>query len=532
MSEQTVIQESQKKKKKASKTNTSTQISSGFKPAEQATIVTSPPVSKKPEFEEISSENYEQISIIPKVPKILHRAREGQDQQGDGNEGQRLELKPRTLPIRKVFIEPERAKKVEIKTRNFYVEPVTQNVAEIMEDEVEIKTRSPNTKPAEPKPEAGEILPKIRHLEVSTHRIEELKVQARKELRENIEPLKELLEKNESLLESKIEEHKGLEEFKEFDFLEILFGEGAKVIRQGKACIIVPEYERRCEDMVAVICREIYREKKGGLPTPYQKGTIKELKLEPGHPIEGGVAIIEKVDDSDFEELIRLLKGFYSLDSGYLILISEKPQELKREILEEKTAAPVICLESLPIPGAEFKERTENLEKELIEKYLDYKNAPEPLRRMWHKLVSKGPTERKDEPEQASDIHSAIKAFVWRLLWEKSGKKSVPELEKPIGSSKKIFVDVGFGNENYEIETLFGVGDPIAKLTGRICEYESEGIGNIYFVLRPISILLHSRDLLTFKNDWKKQGKNVEIYSISIEGEELVPIERIVRGKT
>lgn len=316
--------------------------------------------------------------------------------------------------------------------------------------------------------------------------------------------------------------------FEEFDFLENLLGdECANFVRGGKGCIIIPS-GYGLEDMVASICRDIYRERKGGLPTPYQKGKIEDLELEPEHPIEGGVAVIEKASYS--EDLIKLLKGFYSISHGYLILVSENPEDLKEKIEEERTAAPLTYFgpsilsketSSIEKVGTYFKEQSENFDRRMINEYLNYGRAPLELKYQWSELMSRRPIEEGDECEDASEIHSGMKGFLWIYEWRKSGIP--PKLEYPIN---KRSVDVHVKGKNYEVETFYGVGDPLAKLTHKIRDYPSS---DIRFVLKPTSILLHLRDLMSFKSHWRKRGKNVEIFGIDVKKKDLVPIEEIVR---
>ena len=91
--------------------------------------------------------------------------------------------------------------------------------------------------------------------------------------------------------------------------------------------------------------------------------------------------------------------------------------------------------------------------------------------------------------EQASEEHSAIKSFVWQYLYRKY--KRIPKLED------ERSVDVSIDNENYEIETFYGCGDPIAKLTEKMEKFTRSD--KIFFVLRNISILMHLKELISLK---------------------------------
>ena len=345
----------------------------------------------------------------------------------------------------------------------------------------------------------------------------------------------------------------GLEEV--LDFLDFM-GEGASRIFEGKPlCIILPKREESWEHLVATVCREAYREKRGGLPEPLFRESLEELKFEFEPRVEGEIVVVEgvKLGDEEQQLLRRALSGFFSKGLGYLILVSEDPGELaawikqevpsvrphllelypemseeqKRKVLsfvsgrlratpeEQRAAEAGIAVEEQVSFGEAFMEAVQGFDRELA-KFLDFSEAPEQLRKLRDKLVASAP----DRGEVASDEHSAMKAFVWLYAWREHRGRVVPELEDERG------VDVRVLDENYEVETFYGVGDPMAKLVEKM---EKFGRGEkVYFVLRNVSILLHLRDLLTFRKDWRDEGYDVEIFGLDLEAKELVPLDRVV----
>jgi len=345
----------------------------------------------------------------------------------------------------------------------------------------------------------------------------------------------------------------GLEEV--LDFLDFM-GERASRIFEGKPlCIILPKREESWEHLVAAVCREAYREKRGGLPEPLFRESLEELKFEFEPRVEGEIVVVEgvKLGDEEQQLLRRALSGFFSKGLGYLILVSEDPGELaawikqevpsvrphllelypemseeqKRKVLnfvsgrlratpeEQRAAEAGIAVEEQVSFGEAFMEAVQGFDRELA-KFLDFSEAPEQLRKLQNKLVASAP----DRGEVASDEHSAMKAFVWLHAWRKHRGRVVPELEDERG------VDVRVLDENYEVETFYGVGYPMAKLVEKM---EKFGRGEkVYFVLRNVSILLHLRDLLTFRKDWRDEGYDVEIFGLDLEAKELVPLDRVV----
>ena len=332
------------------------------------------------------------------------------------------------------------------------------------------------------------------------------------------------------------------------NFFEFLFGKGAGKISKGKPiCIIVPKTKERYEELIATLCREIYREKKGGKPTPIYRETIEELRREFEPRVEGEIVVVENVEKTEKgynEYLLKILKGFFSLDIGFLILVTDNSFELEKEIRKVPSAKTLVIdptaelkifkeellriirgKESLTQAesfGEEFKGSIEEFDNELVKRYLDYKKAPWDLKQDWDRLTACS----SDDNEEASEEHSAMKAFVWLYEWKKYGKRKeiVPALEEKEGNR---IVDVKIEDRNYEIETLFGVGDVMDKLTRKVKNYSTEE--EIYFVLRNVDILRNLSLLSSFKNNWRKQKYQVEFFGLDLDKQNLIPLIDIAK---
>lgn len=344
-------------------------------------------------------------------------------------------------------------------------------------------------------------------------------------------------------------EAEAVEEHEITDFFEFLLGEGASKISAGKPiCVIVERTKEKIEEVVAVLCREIYRERRGGKPTPIYKRTVEELRREWDALVERKLIIVEEVSGKkeEIEMLREMLKGFFSQDMGFLILVSGIPEELEDEIRGIEPSANIIKVDLPPEIeyrrdeilrcirgkesgteeargfgeaksfGEEFKRSVEIFDEEL-RKYLNYEKAPLELKRDWDRLMACSP----ESEREASEEHSAMKAFVWLYEWEKHGKRKIPELE-----TEDRGTDVRIGDKNYEVETLFGVGDVISKLTSKIKKYSNGE--KVYFVFRNLDILRNLKSLLSFKMDWKEAGYDVECFGFDFAAGELVPLEAFV----
>ena len=97
-------------------------------------------------------------------------------------------------------------------------------------------------------------------------------------------PKKEITEKSKSEERENAGASEGDAEQKEFELpnlFESLLGKGAGKITEGKPiCIIVEKTDEKYEELIAILCRDIFREKLGGKPTPIYIETIKELRHE------------------------------------------------------------------------------------------------------------------------------------------------------------------------------------------------------------------------------------------------------------
>lgn len=366
-------------------------------------------------------------------------------------------------------------------------------------------------------------------------------------------PLAEVIKRERGKEIAKIQEQiaagvSGEEAEKELElpnFFELLLGKGVGRISEGEPiCIIVEKTKEKLEELIKALCRDIYREKIGGKPTPIRKKTVEDLRIEWNSLVERKIIIIEEVEKrSDGEKLLEMLKGFFSQDMGFLILITSKPSELENEIMKEVISPNIIRVGGLSpgiegrmeeilkiirgketVPpfqresfGEEFENSVETFDKEL-KKYLNYKKAPSELKENWDRLTKCSP----DDYAQASDVHSAMKAFVWMHEWKKSGKRKNPELE-----TEDRGVDVKIEDRNYEIETLFGVGDIMSKLTEKTKKYGKQE--KVYFVVRNLDILRNLPLFLSFKKDWIKAGYKVEFFGLDLDKEKLVPLKEFTK---
>lgn len=330
------------------------------------------------------------------------------------------------------------------------------------------------------------------------------------------------------------------------DFLEsILGGKAAKVIRSGDpACIIVQQSNRRYQDLVKIICREIYRERKGGYPEPKIREDMEELRRELEPDVEDQIVIATEVEECE-KRLVQTLRSFFSYHFGFLILVSTNPDQLEDEI-RKKVANPNLAkiesveptfetrdkivrlvrgreklLESESF-GERFEKAVDDFDRMLKKRYLEPRRLPPELRKDYDKLIARSP----DEEEQATDLHSSMKGFVWIWRWEESERKVEPNLEVPEDGT---IPDIKVRNENYEVETMFKA-DPYGKLTLKIRNYLEKNFSlnqskKVYFVLKNSTILFNLKELLLLKRDFRDKFNDLDIYGINIQESKLKSID-------
>lgn len=331
-------------------------------------------------------------------------------------------------------------------------------------------------------------------------------------------------------------EAKALESIPEL--LEFLFGRGvSKLLNEKALCIVLPKDFEDYARMVAGICREVYKEKKGKLPKAVNEWEIGEVEKYFAD-VEGQIVIVESTIRNLTEHLKKILRGFYSKGLGYLILISDEPWNLadevrsistemrwhvveleprKLEIKEKESLLSFVSgrnkrleMEGLTIEtpfGRQFLDTLEVFE-ETLKSYLNHSYQPVFVRKNRNRILQKSPY----ESDEANKVHSGMKAFVAISKWKESGKRE-EEFEVKFETDESF--DVEIGNERYEVETFYG-RDPLGVLTKKVNEKGEQ----INFVLRNISVLLHLKDLLKFKRDWRE----TRIYCLDLEREKLIEI--------
>jgi hypothetical protein len=164
--------------------------------------------------------------------------------------------------------------------------------------------------------------------------------------------------------------------------------------------------------------------------------------------------------------------------------------------------------------------------------------------------------------EAASDAHYALKVFTVRWLaeqlWEAGDEfqayedlteiEDYREIEETIPTEQPLQVrdgdpirpDVRYRSQVFEVEMFFDEADKsgiIAKLQQTVRKYEDVEyqIDTINIVVDNLTCLLHLKDLARFKRNhqaWEKDHTDINIYTVDLGKEGLVPVREIVSGMT
>jgi hypothetical protein len=367
------------------------------------------------------------------------------------------------------------------------------------------------------------------------------------------------------------EEIRALEEIPNFYDIFMKGGFGGLTTVDRPACIILPRsYPESCVDSVALMCREFYRFKKGGKPSPRILSTGSREEVEKS--LEAGERIfiiddsrceliklstIKRVEDINWEHLYNRLRELFSQDYGFVIFhLDEKWVDDFRSKLEKvahmipklfivkfnglspkvKDEIARMCWGFISSRGKTFDEVFCNAEKAFYDK-LEEIGKDE-----WLMHCTKPHRLGPESPE-----HRLLKALVVKIVAKEKriDRQLIPEkisteYESPITKGLIVDVFVNDTKEFIEVETLYGTGfNPVDKIDHETLQryvthhetlqrYVTHKI-NVKVVMLPMPFLTYLKSLANLRRIYKKEyGINVEFYTVDIENERLIPLKDII----
>jgi len=355
--------------------------------------------------------------------------------------------------------------------------------------------------------------------------------------------------------------------------LELLFPEdeekfkrlrGASGVYAGEPIFIVlPESGQHLWYLLWVVCRELYREAKGGYPTPVvlvDKGC--EIWLEHFGLLAEKIVVLHKklVEEKENREWFRRrLQEAFSQGLGFLIMIAEKVDETK-PFLEElcKPYKPlIVAIQTVPEPGRVLRALAKVLGEGFGIPYGEVIRAePKELSQLDTvvAMVDRAYRDfqsglllsnylayvRRDVAERESEDHIAMKTLAVKYLSENLGIK--PEkitCTCKVGEDVVADIYVEERGLAVECETEFGTAPaPLLKTFESVRKYVErplvKPVNEVWVVVRNWSATLHLGDLLwtedILKEELKKHDKKVKFFAPDIYGKSLKLLSDIAKN--
>ncbi len=365
------------------------------------------------------------------------------------------------------------------------------------------------------------------------------------------------------------------DEIFEFDNIIQKLGNATGTFIDKPVCIILPKLDNESYVYsVALICRELYRIRKGGRPNPrwLSEGSKEEIER---YMRAGDMIFV--IDDSkskvlpdfgkiksssDLFECVRKSKLFdrlhelFSQSYGFIIFhIDGRWAEEFAKVIEEdagyyiyklirlyptihspkvKRRLASMCWGFVKVDGKNFDELFGNAEKKYYQK-LEEANKDVEL------------THWINQDSNAGDEHEALKVIVAEALAKEMGAKNRSEIIKMLKEGKikteyefeegraDLYMELPDMKVYLEIETFYGTKDPISrKLDNETLNkykiYKSRKDIKICVIILGLHILLFLRELLKLKRLYREEHNlNVEFYTIDVENKQLIPLQQVLR---
>lgn len=366
-------------------------------------------------------------------------------------------------------------------------------------------------------------------------------------------------------------EIKALEETPNFYDIFLMGGFGGLTALDRAVCIILPKpsnesYESYVNS-VALICRELYRIKKGGKPSPRFLSHGSKEEIEKCLRAEESIFVIDdfkcellnfnnikKPEEIDWEHLYDRLRDLFSQEYGFVIFhLNGDWVDAFRSRLENvahmipkllavklinlspyvKAKIARMCWGCVTSRGETFDEVFCNAEKAF------YDRLEEISKDDWLMHCTKPHAAGSESPE--SPEHRLLKALVVKIIAKEKGikrelipNKIFTEYEITEGLTADVYVHDG--KEAIEVETLYGTGfNPVDKIDHETLQkyvqrHATFKISEVKVVLLPLPFLTYLKSLTGLRKIYKTEhGISVKFYTVDVENEKLIPLEEIIK---
>jgi len=321
-------------------------------------------------------------------------------------------------------------------------------------------------------------------------------------------------------------------------------------IVSGRPVIILVDTHRGFHELIKRLCIKLYRIKCNVEPSLDEDIITLRLSLsdidmlarniyrgDPESPLKKFEESLEKMAYSERLKFMIISVKSEEFHSVYDSLKSTKlPLEIKRLIVSCKLLAYKFkprseeFLEKLllvafgfaspkSIHGTDIGSIVAELDKEFYEELNETKRWVESKIKSIHEPFPGGELGAKE-----SWLHYLLKYLVYRhLIKNEEIDEKVIKCESNVKGIKKVAdVYVEPIRRAIEIETMFGTGDPInAKIRRHTVNqyYKDRFKGELWLVVPNLHALFYTRSLLRLREDYRKEGLDLEIYITDVTGQ-------------
>ena len=326
---------------------------------------------------------------------------------------------------------------------------------------------------------------------------------------------------------------------------------------------------------VALVCRELYRILgKRGKPQPLwirfsgeESDECMLLEISSLTSTENHVIVLENVRPGHLERfrLLDRLRELYSQGLGFIILYTDRVEGVYEVLIREvgdHSLPEVIRVEGFYLPPDAWYQLAELFWGYVDERVSSFDEAVGLAEKKFYEKLREAYRRTRlklwvNFDENEGFEHRALKMKIIEIVARSLGARTLEEVielikegviktEFSLGEEKDrekrradIYVHTAGGDVYIEIETLYGVGDPVQKIRQTLDKYLGEeggkfggsrvGDAKIAVVLIGIHAILYLRELLSIKETYARDhGLNVEFYTIDMREDRLVPLGEIL----
>lgn len=378
-------------------------------------------------------------------------------------------------------------------------------------------------------------------------------------------------------------------------FIKSSSGNFPKAINTKKPLVIIlsKSDDDNYASALQIICRELFHELIGGLPTSVIRSNrkkdieedlraenriefIDDLKTEYFKSTFSKIKTLEDLENSvNWEEIGKRLNEFFTQGFGFAIfqIPEDFVQEFKKKLEEVTGDLKPQIMELFPqYMGHRLIDLAVSKEIDLIKLKRDISSAlwgfvipksdsrwnketfdnfftacenefSERLSKMGKNEIKVGdkklpPSFLVNRGENESPLHYQMKVFIVKYLIEKRryGKdeiKTEDDAKFTNSNGREVKPDIKVNSKVIEVETLYRTGleyhEPLNKVTETIKKYKDENF-DVWVVLKNLDSFFYHKDLKQLKKSAKEEWDvNVEFFGIDLDKQKLVPLDEFVK---